>query len=58
MCPFRDAFRADPVTRAARPAVHHRAPVDRVPDREERDPMDGWRDSLPWPIRPPLPPRL
>jgi hypothetical protein len=52
---LRHAFRADPVVRAARPTVPHRSPPDPWPSREPRDDVDGWRDVLPWPLRPPVP---
>lgn len=52
---LRDAYRADPLPRAARPAIHHRTPPEPSPEREARDPVDGWRDVLPWPLRPPTP---
>ena len=38
---LRDAFRADPVTRAPRPAVHHRAPSTRPRSARSGTPWTG-----------------
>jgi hypothetical protein len=55
---LRNRLRAQPVQRAARPAVPYLCPPAAAPDRDARDPMDGWSDALPWPLAPPDPPTL
>jgi hypothetical protein len=55
---LRDVLRAEPIHRAARPAVPYATPPAPPPDRDPRDAMDGWRDALPWPLSPPEPPRV
>jgi hypothetical protein len=54
----RDVLRAEPIHRAARPAVPYGTPPAPPTDRDPRDPLDGWRDALPWPLPPPEPPRV
>lgn len=53
---LRDRLRAEPIHLAPRPAVDYPTPPDPVLDRDERDPLEGWRDALPWPLPPPDPP--
>jgi hypothetical protein len=55
---LRDLLRPEPVYRAARPAVPYATPPAPPPDRDARDPVDDWRDALPWPLPPPEPPRV
>ncbi len=55
---MRSLLRAEPVHRAERAAVPVWTPPDQPPDLEPKDPRDGWTDALPWPLRPPEPPRL
>lgn len=50
---LRNVVRAEPVHRAARPAVPYLCPPAAEPDRDARDALDGWRDALPWPLSPP-----
>jgi hypothetical protein len=54
----RDVLRAEPVHRAARAAVPYGTSPASPPDRDACDPVDGWRDALPWPLRPPEPSRV
>lgn len=55
---LRSVLRNPPVPRAARAPVPHPAPPAPAPDHEPRDPLDDWRDALPWPLFPPMPPRV
>lgn len=55
---LRDVLRAEPIHRAPRPAVPYPTPLAPPPDREAREPLDGWADALPWPLPPPTPPRV
>ncbi len=55
---LRDTLRAEPIHLAPRAAVPHPAPPAPMPDRDARDPIDGWVDALPWPLPPPEPPRV
>jgi hypothetical protein len=55
---LRDVLRAEPIHRAPRTAVPHPTPPAPPPDREAREPLDGWTDALPWPLPPPTPPRV
>lgn len=55
---LRNALRAEPIHLAPRPAVDYPTPSAPLPDRAERDPIDGWSDALPWPLPPPHPPTV
>jgi hypothetical protein len=54
---LRGILRTEPVHRATVPAIPHMTPPDPVPNRDPRDPREGWADALPWPLAPPDPPR-
>jgi hypothetical protein len=55
---LRSVLRREPAQRAGRPGVPYRTPPEPTPDRDPWDPTDDWADALPWPLRPPEPPRL
>jgi len=57
-CVLRDQLRAEPIHQAARPGVPCSTPPAPPPDRDPKDPLDGWRDALPWPLPPPEPLRV
>ncbi len=55
---LRDVLRPEPIHRAPRAAVPYPTPPAPAPDREAREPLDTWREALPWPLPPPEPPRV
>ena len=54
---LRSILRTEPVPRGSRPPIPTRTPPDPPASRGPADPRDGWSDALPWPLRPPDPPR-
>jgi hypothetical protein len=55
---LRELMRGEPIHRAPREPVPHSAPPTPAPDRQARELLEGWRDALPWPLAPPVPPRV
>jgi hypothetical protein len=54
----RRLYRGEPIHRQAPAPAHRRIVLDPPSDREPRDPHEDLRESLPWPLTPPLPDRL
>jgi hypothetical protein len=55
---LRSLARDEPLHRQPRPAIPYLCPPAAEPDRDVRDPLDGWSDALPWPLAPPEPPAV
>ena len=54
---LRNLLRTEPTAHAERPPVPVLAPPAPSPSRDAALRRDGWGDALPWPLRPPEPPR-